>query len=123
MNKQTFKFGNLTFTIEVEEQKPQTCACERNVQAPREPDGIVVDVARPRREAYAYGWNGTVAFESDMKKYRNLEKAAKACDWDNETMKEAAQRPTREVRWKDGIVPLGAVVVDHTFFGEPIFEI
>ena len=31
-------------------------------------------------------------------------------------------RQTREVRQKCGIVPVGAVVVDHTWNGEPIFD-
>ena len=31
-------------------------------------------------------------------------------------------KPKKNVQWVDGIVPIGAVVVDHTWNGEPIFN-
>lgn len=119
----------------------------------REPDGIDAHIDRPLRENYRGWFPAAqAAFEADMKKYRRAESAIKACDWEcrepmgnvqwpvPQTAVATRQtvtrhpvgctcpscRPTttrKEVRQKFGIVPCGAVVVDHTWDGEPIFRI
>lgn len=143
MSKQTFTFGNISFTIEIDE-KPQTNAprasrvCADEDEERREPDGIVVHVDRPLRENYAYTPSGRVEFDNDMRKYRELERAAKACDWSNRgTIADTKpcceeHKPTcgcdkktigDNVRWIDEPVPVGAKVVGHTWFGEPIYSL
>jgi len=138
--KKTFDFGGIVLTVEVEEVPTNTTCCRetrRAVREEREPDGICVQVDKPLRSNYAYTTRGTIKFNEDMGKYRNLEKAAKACDWANrgpitETVPcesrtvrapRATRTETRELKWCEGRVPVGAKVVDHTVCGEPIFQL
>ena len=136
--KSTFNLGGIKITVEVDEQpKATNVVRSTRFDAPvrcDEPDGIFVQVDRPRRECYAYTLNGTRKFNSDMDKFHNLERAAKACDWPNRgpiecttpsrpTACRCQTKPSRELRWVDGLVPIGSVVVDHTWDGEPIFKV
>ena len=45
-----------------------------------EPDGIDAHIDRPRREMYG-GWDAEEGFQKDLKKYREAERAIKACTW------------------------------------------
>lgn len=156
--KKTFDFGGVTLTVEVknapsvEPRRHTTCGWGQPQCAPQPKggEGIMVAVQKPQREFYDWGWRGEETFRDHSRKYANLEKAAKACDWPNDLIDNGAikwpvpqtqpvarrapqpkpwevcacrpSQPTREVRQKCGLVPIGARVVDHTWNGEPIFD-
>lgn len=160
--KKTINLGDFTLSVEVTENRTPSCSCgsawQRPVAQPRRDttrggEGIMVAVQKPQREFYDCGWRGEQTFQDHSRKYRNLENAAKACNWPNDLIDNGQMpwpvpqtavatrqtvtrhpvgctcpscRPTttrKEVRQKFGIVPCGAVVVDHTWDGEPIFRI
>lgn len=151
--KKTIDLGNIVITIEdVRPSVNHSCGCsvpQHRVAPMREPDGFDAHIDRPRRENYG-GWAPAAerAFREDLAKYRNAERAVKACDWPtrepmgNVQNWPAPQRqtvaprhssacscgchnnwPTRDLRVGGGLVPVGSVVVDHTWDGEPIFRV
>lgn len=116
--KKTFNLGDVTLTIDVTENrsqcatpsfgtpwsKPQPCGCS----APKG-EGLMVAVQKPQREFYPYGWNGEQTYLDHIRKYKNLEVAAKACNWPNDlidngqlpwpvpqTAPKAVKTPTRD---------------------------
>ena len=87
--KKTINLGGITLTIEVDEPKtvavPQSQTRTRSAMpiAPnREPDGFDAHIDRPLRENYRGDWFASQkAFDTDMRKYREAERAVKACNW------------------------------------------
>lgn len=146
--KKTINLGNIVITIE--DARPSvsnTCRCAQHRVAPmREPDGFDAHIDRPRRENYG-GWAPAAerAFREDLAKYRKAESAVKACNWPTREPMGNIQNapvvhrtvtrptsctcgcsnnwPTRDLRVGGGLVPVGSVVVDHTWDGEPIFRV
>lgn len=82
-----------------------TCQCRPQQVPNREPDGFDAHIDKPRREMYG-GWDAERGFQNDMRKYREAERAVKACTWPcrepmkglNEFQREMAQHPRVEVR-------------------------
>lgn len=85
-----------------EQNRSCTCGCHKPTWAvsstpqwtpqPRpmaEPDGFDAHIDRPKRENYG-GWDAEWGFQNDLRKYREAERAVKACTWPNrEPMKGA----------------------------------
>lgn len=82
-----------------------TCQCRPQQVPNRDFDGFDAHIDKPRREMYG-GWDAERGFQNDMRKYREAERAVKACTWPcrepmkglNEFQREMAHRPRVEVR-------------------------